>query len=88
MRKFGSIINVHYLFIDFKKAYDSIHRDTLWKYMEDFKIPKKLINMCRTCVQKTRSAIWIEGTLSSFFENTTGLEQDDSLSPVLFNLAL
>jgi len=32
-----------YLLI-FKKAYDSIYRDTLWKCMEEFKIPKKLIN--------------------------------------------
>ena len=30
----------------------------------------------------------IEGTLSSFFENKTGLKQDDTLSPMLFNLAL
>jgi hypothetical protein len=30
----------------------------------------------------------IEGTLSSFFENKTGLKQGDSLSPILFNLAL
>jgi len=56
--------------------------------MEEFKIPKKLINMCETCVQKRRSAVRIEGTLSSFFENKTGLKQGDSLSPILFNLAL
>ena len=37
---------------------------------------------------KTRSAVGIEGTLSSFFENKTGLKQGDSLSPILFNLAL
>jgi hypothetical protein len=30
----------------------------------------------------------IEGTLSSFFENKTGLKQGDPLSPILFNLAL
>jgi len=30
----------------------------------------------------------IEGTLSSFFENQTGLKQGDPLSPILFNLAL
>jgi len=59
--------SVQYLFIDFQKACDSIHRDTHWKWMEEFKILKKLINMCKTYVQKTRSAVRIEGTLSSFF---------------------
>jgi len=80
--------SVQYLFIDFQRAYDSIHIDTLWKCMEEFKFPTKLINMCKTCVHKTRSAVGIEGTLSSFFENKTGLKQGDSLSPTLFNLAL
>jgi len=80
--------SVQYLFIDFQKAYDSLHRDTQWEYMKEFKIPTKLINMCKTCVQKTRSAVRKEGTLSSFFENKTGLKQDDPLSPILFNLGL
>jgi len=44
--------SVQYLFIEFQKAYDSIHRDTLWECMKEFKIPTKLINMCKTCVQK------------------------------------
>jgi len=66
----------------------AIHRDALWKCMKEFKIPTKLINMCKTCVKKTRSAVRIEGTLSSFFENKTGLKQGDPLSPILFNLAL
>jgi hypothetical protein len=56
--------------------------------MEDFKIPTKLMNMCKTCVQETRRAVRIEGTLSSSFENKTGLKQGDCLSPILFNLAL
>jgi len=95
--------SVQYIFTDFQKAYYSIHRDALWKCMKefkipyrdalwkcmkDFKIPTKLINMCKTCVQKTRSAVRIEGTLSSFFENKTGLKQGDRLSLILFNLVL
>jgi hypothetical protein len=54
--------SVQYLFMDFQKAYDSIHRDTAWKCMEEFKIPKK-INMCKTYVHKTRSTVKMEGTL-------------------------
>jgi hypothetical protein len=41
MKKSGNIIkSVQYLFIDFQKAYDTLHRDTLWKCMEEFKINK------------------------------------------------
>jgi hypothetical protein len=43
--------SVKHLFIDFQKAYDSIHRDTLWKCKKEFKIPTKLINKCKTCTK-------------------------------------
>jgi len=63
---------VQYLFIAFQKTNESIHSDTLWKCMAEFKIPSKLTNMSKTCVQETRSAVRIEGSLSSFLENKTG----------------
>jgi len=77
--------SVQYLFIDFPKGYDSVHRDTLWECMKEFKIHTKLINVCKTCVQEKRSAVRIEGILSPFIENETGLKQGDPLSPILFN---
>ena len=43
--------SVQYLLIDFQKAYDSIHRDTLWECMKEFKIPTKLINICKMCTK-------------------------------------
>jgi len=33
--------SVQYLFIDFQNAHSSIHRDTLWECMKEFKIPTK-----------------------------------------------
>jgi len=54
--------------------------------LKEFKIRTKLI--CVKRLQKTRSEVRIEGTLSSVFENKTGLKQGDPLSPILFNLAL
>ena len=54
--------------------------------MKEFKIYTKLISMCKTCVQETRSVVRKEGTFS-FFLNKTGLKQADPLSPILFNLA-
>ena len=78
--------SVQYLFIDFQKAYFSIHTDTLWKCMKEFEILTKLRNMRKTCVQETKSEFRIEGTLSSFFFNKKGLKQGAPLSPISFNL--
>ena len=66
----------------------TVHKDMLWKCIEEFKIHKKLIKMCKSCVRTTRSTVRTEGTLSSSFENKAGLEQGDSLSTILFNLTL
>ena len=33
------------------KRHDSIYRHTLWECMKEFKIPTKLINMCKTCTK-------------------------------------
>jgi len=33
--------SVQYLLIDFQKAHDSIHRDTLWECRKEFKVPTK-----------------------------------------------
>jgi hypothetical protein len=64
--------------------YTEIHYGNVWKNL------KFLLNykICVKRVQKTRSAARIEGTLSTFFENKTGLKQGDPFSPILFNLAL
>ena len=34
---------VHQLFIDFKKAYDSVRRKALYKNLIEFGIPRKLV---------------------------------------------
>jgi len=60
--------------------YIQTHYGNVWK---NLKFLQKLINMCETCVQKTRSAVRIEGKLSSFFENKTGLKQGDSITNII-----
>jgi hypothetical protein len=36
---------VHRLFIDFKKAYDSVRREALYNILIEFGIPKKLVRL-------------------------------------------
>jgi len=38
---------VHQLFIDFKKAYDSVRREVLYKILIEFGIPRKLVTLIR-----------------------------------------
>ena len=66
---------MQYLFIDFQRASDSVRKDKLWKCMEEFKIPEKLICVKRVC---KRQEVLLDAALSSSFENNTGLKQGDS----------
>ena len=44
---------VHQLFIDFKKAYDSVRREVLYKILIQFGIPKKLVSLIKMSLTET-----------------------------------
>ena len=44
---------VHQLFIDFKKAYDSVRREALYNLLIEFGIPKKLVRLIKMCLTET-----------------------------------
>jgi len=44
---------VHQLFIDFKKAYDSVRREVLYKILIEFGIPMKLVRLIKLCLNET-----------------------------------
>jgi hypothetical protein len=79
---------VHQLFIDFRKAYDSIQREVLYNILLEFGIPKKLVRLIKICLNETYSKIRIGKLLSDKFPIWNGLKQGDVLSPLLFNFVL
>jgi hypothetical protein len=79
---------VHQLFIDFKKAYDSIKREVLYNILLEFGVPKKLVRIIKMCLNETYSIVRIGKPLSDKFPIQNGLKQGDALSPLLFNFAL
>jgi hypothetical protein len=78
---------VHQLFIDFKKAYDSVKREVFYSILLEFGIPKKLVRLIKMCLNETCSKIRICKLLSDTFPIQNGLKQGDALSPLLFNFA-
>jgi hypothetical protein len=48
---------VHRLFIDFKKAYDSVRREVLYNILIEFGIPMKLVRLIKVCLSETYSRV-------------------------------
>jgi len=44
---------VHQLFIDFKKAFDSVRRKVLYNILIKFCIPMKLVRLTKMCLTET-----------------------------------
>jgi hypothetical protein len=79
---------VHQLFIDFKKAYDSVKREVLYNILLEFGIPKKLVRLIKKCLNERYGKVHVGKLLSDRFPIQNGLKQGDALSPLLFNFAL
>jgi len=47
------------LFIDFKKAYDSVRREVLYNILIEFDIPLKLISLIKIYLTVTYSRVWV-----------------------------
>ena len=79
---------VHQLFIDFKKAYDSVRREDLYNILIEFGVPKKLVRLIKMCLTETYSRVWVGKNLSDMSPIRNGLKQGVALSPLLFKFAL
>jgi hypothetical protein len=79
---------VHKLFIEFKKAYNSVRSKVLYNSLIEFGVPMKPVRPIEMCLNKTRSKVCIGKYMSCTFPFQNGLKQGDDLSPLLFNFAL
>ena len=76
------------LFVDFKKAYDSVKRSKVIEAMKEFEIPAKLQRLVIMTLKRTTCNVKTKGGKSEDFMVKTGLRQGDPLSTLLFNMVL
>jgi len=57
---------VHQLFIDLKKAYDSVRREVLYNILIEFGSPMKLVRLIQMCLNETCSRDGVGKNLSMF----------------------
>jgi len=87
-KKFEYSEAVHQLFIDFKKAYDSVRREVLFNILIEFGIPMKVVRLIKMCLTEMYSRVRVGKNLSDMFPVRNGSKQGDVLSYLLLNLAL
>jgi sorting nexin-29 len=70
---------VYQLFIDFKKAYDSVRREVLYNILMEFGVPNKVVRLVKMCSTETYSRVQVGKNLSDMFPIRNGLKQGDAL---------
>jgi hypothetical protein len=82
---------VHQLFVDFKKAYDSVRREVVENILIEFGVPMKLVRLIKMCLNETYSKIHIGKNLIIFLfimvSNKEMLYRHSFLT-LLYNMAL
>ena len=75
-------------FVDFEKAFDSLHRKSLWKILRHYGIPQKLVDIIKSLYENFECRVTHSNNLTEPFKVNTGVKQGCILSPVLFSLAI
>ena len=74
------------LFVDLKKAYDSVPRTALWYALKKLGVPDLAIDIIRSFHEGMRAKVSINGELLEEIKVRNGLRQGCTMAPVLFNL--
>ena len=75
-------------FIDFEKAFDSIHRESLWKIMQIYGIPNKIISIVQALYDNFECAVIEDNETTEWFKIKTGVKQGCNMSGFLFLLII
>jgi hypothetical protein len=75
------------LFIDFKKAFDSVEFNAIWTALEHYGVDSSTISIIKSLYSAGTSSISI-GQSTAKFDVQRGVRQGDALSPLIFNICL
>ena len=73
-------------FIDFEKAFDSLHRDSIWKILRNYGIPPKIVSIIKLFYAGFRCTVG--ETADTSFLVKSGVRQGCVMSSLLFIIAI
>ena len=80
--------DLHMVFIDLEKAYDSVPRRLIWDTLGARGVSGKFIDIIRDMYSKTTTCVRAPMGDTDFFPVEIGLHQGSALSPFLFAVVL
>ena len=75
--------SLYLCFVDYEKAFDSIHRDTLWKIMRCYGILTKVVRMVQVMYSNCTCAVVDGDGRTDWFEVKSGVKQGCNMSGFL-----
>lgn len=75
-------------FVDYEKAFDSVHRKSLWQLLRHYGIPIKLTSLIKNSYEGMTCRVAHGSHFTKSFAVRTGVRQGCLLSPFLFLLAI
>ena len=75
-------------FVDFRKAFDSIHRGKLMEILKAYGVPKEIVKAIEVLYVNTTAQVLSPDGESDFFNIYAGALQGDTFAPYLFIVAL
>lgn len=76
------------IFIDFKKAFDSITRSSMYKILLAYGVPKKIVDLIKAVYINTKARVETPDGNTDLFDILAGIMQGDTLAPYLFIIAV
>ena len=74
---------LYLLFIDLRKAYDSVPREALWQVLRKYGVPPSLVNIIRSLHDGMKAEVTVDGAITPEIEVTNGLRQGCTIAPTL-----
>ena len=73
-------------FVDFRKAFDSINRDLLWRKLSLYGIREQFLDTVKSMYQDFECLVEVHKEYTPWFNVNSGVKQGCLLSPTLFSL--